>query len=61
MFGRITYGAGPIYTRNSTYPSQGLEPKRIREILGDDPAHPYEIEFAEQVHGFNVSVVIAQC
>jgi acetylornithine deacetylase/succinyl-diaminopimelate desuccinylase-like protein len=24
---------------------------RIREILGNDPAHPYEIEFAEQVMG----------
>jgi phage gp29-like protein len=33
LFGRITYGAGPTYTRNSSYPAQGLEPYRIREIL----------------------------
>ena len=33
MMGRITYGAGPIYTRSSSYPADQLEPARIRAIL----------------------------
>jgi phage gp29-like protein len=33
MFGRVSYSAGPIYTRNNTYPADALEPGRIREIL----------------------------
>lgn len=35
LFGRISYNAGPIYTRNSTYPADALEPARIRAILRD--------------------------
>jgi phage gp29-like protein len=33
LLGRISYAAGPTYTRYSTYPGEALEPKRIREIL----------------------------
>lgn len=33
LLGRITYGAGPGYTRYSTYPADAIDPQRVKQIF----------------------------
>lgn len=51
MFGRVSYGAGPTFTRYSSYPASGISPERITAILKEcDNGNPLrKAELDEQV------------